>query len=595
MKFFKNFLAALLAVVVGSFVTVFVWIGAFSSMMSSFGTTPVVVEDNSILKIDFSESVVDAPSTNPFAGFDLMSMTAMPSVSLYDALRAIDAAANDERIKGIYLNLDSAGTADGLAIIEELRTSIENFKKSGKFVVAFDDMYVQSEYYLASVADKIYMHPEGSFMWQGLYFNNMFFTGLFEKLGVDVEIFRPTVCKYKSAVEPYFLKKMSPANRLQMQELADSMWATISSQVAASRNISVEELNRITDNLEIAIAEDALSKGLVDELAYEDQLDNYFEEKGVERGDDDEYNYISLGEYISQLAFDVDKLSADKVAIVYAQGEITDGEDTQGAGDMIYGNTLAAELADVRKDESIKAVVLRVNSPGGSALASDIIWREMELLRKEKPVIVSMGGYAASGGYYISAPADAIVADKMTLTGSIGVFGMMMNPTRALERNLGITFDGVKSNKSADMGMPGRNMTKQERAYIMRGVDKVYGRFTSLVAEGRNLPVERVYEIAEGRVWSGSAAQEIGLVDMCGGLKDAIAVAADKASLSNYRVIEHQPELQGMAALFSQFGAQARASFEMSQMGEFYSDLKSLRESISQNGIVMYSSVRVDF
>lgn len=595
MKFFKNFLAALLAVVVGSFVTVFVWIGAFSSMMSSFGTTPVVVEDNSILKIDFSESVVDAPSTNPFAGFDLMSMTAMPSVSLYDALRAIDAAANDERIKGIYLNLDSVGTADGLAIIEELRTSIENFKKSGKFVVAFDDMYVQSEYYLASVADKIYMHPEGSFMWQGLYFNNMFFTGLFDKLGVDVEIFRPTVCKYKSAVEPYFLKKMSPANRLQMQELADSMWATISSQVAASRNISVEELNRITDNLEIAIAEDALSKGLVDELAYEDQLDNYFEEKGVERGDDDEYNYISLGEYISQLAFDVDKLSADKVAIVYAQGEITDGEDTQGAGDMIYGNTLAAELADVRKDESIKAVVLRVNSPGGSALASDIIWREMELLRKEKPVIVSMGGYAASGGYYISAPADAIVADKMTLTGSIGVFGMMMNPTRALERNLGITFDGVKSNKSADMGMPGRNMTKQERAYIMRGVDKVYGRFTSLVAEGRNLPVERVYEIAEGRVWSGSAAQEIGLVDMCGGLKDAIAVAADKASLSNYRVIEHQPELQGMAALFSQFGAQARASFEMNQMGEFYSDLKSLRESISQNGIVMYSSVRVDF
>ncbi len=596
MKFLKYFLASLLAVVVGSFVSIFVWIGALSSMMSSFSTAPVVVEDNSILKIDFAETIVDAPSTNPFAGFDLMSFSSMPTLSLYDALCAIDAAATDERIKGIYINMNGTGAATGeMAVLEELRSAIENFKQSGKFVVAYDDMYIQSEYYVASVADKVYMHPEGSFMWQGLAFNSVFFTGLFDKLGVDVEIFRPTVCKYKSAVEPYFLKKMSDANRKQMQELADSMWGTISGQVAASRNMSVEVLNRITDNLEIAIAQDALSLGMVDDLIYEDQINAYFEEKGIECGSDGEYNFVSLSSYASQLAFDVDKLSADKVAIVYAEGGITDGEDTQGLGDQIYGNTLAVELADVRKDESIKAVVLRVNSPGGSALASDVIWREMELLRAEKPVIVSMGGYAASGGYYISAPADAIVANNTTLTGSIGVFGMMMNPTRALERNLGITFDGVTSNKSADMGMPGRSMTKQERAFFMRGVDKVYDRFTSIVAEGRNLPVERVYEIAEGRVWSGRMAQEIGLVDMCGGLKDAIAVAVDKASLTNYRVIEHKPELKGMAALFSQFGEQVRSSVEMSQLGEFYSDMKYLREAVSQRGIVMYSSVRVDF
>ena len=414
MNFIKTFLAGLLAVVVGTFLVFFLWIFILLGIAGSMEKS-VAVHPESILKIDFSEVLTDAPSSDPLAGLDLMTLQTQRQLPLLKALRALEAARDDDRIKGIYLRMNGTGGVTGSAILEELREALVEFKQSGKFIVAYNETYSQGGYYLASVADKIYMQPEGMMEWAGLSMNLMFYKGLLDKLDLKAEVFRPTACKYKSAVEPYILPKMSDANREQMQALVNSMWNTIAGSVAEARGIDLKELNRITDKLEVSLPEDALEHGFVDSLIYEDQMKDIFAELGVASDSDGEYNFITLGEYASQVGADLKNISADQVAVVYADGAIVDGE---GFGKEIYGNTLAATLAGVRDDEKVKAVVLRVNSPGGSALASDVIWREMELLKAEKPVVVSMGSYAASGGYYISCPADVIVADKLTLTGS---------------------------------------------------------------------------------------------------------------------------------------------------------------------------------
>lgn len=590
MNFIKTFLAAILAFVVGSVVVVFLWVFILLGIAGSMEKT-VAVHSGSILKVDFSEVLTDAPSNDPFAGLDIMTLQSTRMLPLMKALRAVEAAKDDPRIEGIYLRMNGNGGVMGTALLEELREAIVDFKQSGKFVVAYDEVYSQGKYYLATAADKIYMQPEGAIDWSGLSFNLMFYKGLLDKLDVKAEVFRPTACKYKSAVEPYILPRMSDDNREQMQALVNSMWKTIAGTVAEARGIDLDELNRLTDKLAVSLPEDALEHGFVDSLVYEDQMDDVFAELGVEADTDGDYNYISLGDYASQVSADLKNISADQVAIVYADGAIVDGE---GLGKEVYGNTLAATLADVRDDEKVKAVVLRVNSPGGSALASDIIWREMELLKAEKPVIVSMGSYAASGGYYISCPADVIVADKLTLTGSIGVFGMYLNTIDALKNKLGITFDAVKSNTSAGMGATSP-LTPAERASIMRGVDKVYTTFTNLVAQGRNLPVEKVLDIAGGRVWSGEDALGIGLIDTYGGLKTAIALAVDKAGLGeNYRVKEVVEQPTGFAAFFSSLNVGIREAMTRSELGLLMKEYKQVQEATSQQGIVMYYPFKLD-
>lgn len=594
MNFFKTFLAGVLAFLVGSFLSVFFWIlmlGMIAGMAASIGGGGNVnVRPGSILKIDLSEQIVDAPSTDPLANFNPRTLQSTKQLSLLDALRAIDAAKDDDRIEGIYLRLNGGSGVSGSAIIEELRAAIVDFKESGKFVVAYNETYSQGQYYLASAADSIYLQPQGGMNWMGLASNTLFYKGLFDKLDLKAEVFRPTACKYKSAVEPYILDKMSDANRLQMQQLVNSLWKTIASDVAASRDIPVATLNRIADDLSATLPEEALAKGLVDALIYEDQMDDVFAALGVETDSNDEYRYVSLGQYASQLPADV-RLKTPQVAIVYADGGIVDGESSDGS---VGGNTLAAKLAEVRDDDRVKAVVLRVNSPGGSALASDIIWREMELLKAEKPVIVSMGSYAASGGYYISCPADAIVADKMTLTGSIGVFGMFVDVHAALKNKLGITVDGVKSNASADMGMM-KPLTPAQRATIMRGVDKVYDTFTTNVAEGRNLPLARVLEIAGGRVWTGDDALGIGLIDSYGGLTAAIAIAADKAEIADdYRVVEAVDQPTGLAAIIASLNASVQAAFRRPDIDMPTAEYCRLREILGQQGMVMYSPYRVE-
>lgn len=594
MNFFKTFLAGVLAFLVGSFLSVFFWIlmlGMIAGMAASIGGGGNVnVRPGSILKIDLSEQIVDAPATDPLANFNPRTLQSTKQLSLLDALRAIDAAKDDDRIEGIYLRLNGGSGASGSAIVEELRAAIVDFKESGKFVVAYNETYSQGQYYLASAADSIYLQPQGGMNWMGLATNTLFYKGLFDKLDLKAEVFRPTACKYKSAVEPYILDKMSDANRLQMQQLINSLWKTIACDVAASRDIPVATLNRIADNLSATLPEEALKQGLVDALIYEDQMDDVFASLGVETDSNDEYRYVSLGQYASQLPADM-RFKAPQVAIVYADGGIVDGESSDGS---VGGNTLAAKLAEVRDDDRVKAVVLRVNSPGGSALASDIIWREMELLKAEKPVIVSMGSYAASGGYYISCPADAIVADKTTLTGSIGVFGMFVDVHAALKNKLGITVDGVKSNASADMGMM-KPLTPAQRATIMRGVDKVYDTFTTNVAEGRNLPLDRVLEIAGGRVWTGDDALGIGLIDSYGGLTAAIAIAADKAEIADdYRVVEAVDQPTGLAAILASLNASVQAAFRRPDLDMLTAEYCRLREILGQQGIVMYSPYQVE-
>lgn len=592
MKFVKVFLAALLAFVAGTFLCFFLWILVLVGMAGSMGGSTEPVTDNTILKIDFSEMITDSPSMNPFAAIDFQTMQSTPQLSFFSALRAIDAAATDDRIKGIYLRMNGLGGVSDTAQAEELREALKHFKESGKFIISYNETYGQGQYYLATVADKIYMQPEGTFDWAGLSLQSLFFKGLLDKLGIEVQIFRPTACKYKSAVEPYFLKKMSPENRAQTEAMISSMWQTITTAISESRGVSVEELNRLADNLSVILPEEAVKAGLIDGVKYEDEMETVFEELGVEKGLDDELNFVTLGGYASQVGADVKKLTAPAVAIVYAEGQIVDGEGSDG---MIYGNTLAAKLREVRLDEDVKSVVLRVNSPGGSALASDLIWREMELLKAEKPVIVSMGGYAASGGYYISAPADAIVSDRMTLTGSIGVFGMIPNYGKAMEQKLGITIDEVKTNASAGMG-GFKALSPNEHRAIMRSVDRVYERFTSLVAEGRNLSIERVLELAGGRVYTGAEALEIGLVDMNGGLKAAIAVAVEKAGLGeDYRIEERLELPTGLAAYLSAFSARVKASWEASELGVVMKEYRAIQEALSQTGVVMYSPVKVEF
>ncbi len=591
MKFVNVFLASLLAFVAGTVVLFVLWIALVLGMVGSMSGSAPVVEEQSILKIDLSEMITDAPSTDPMAGLDLMTLQATPQLSLYSALRAIDAAAGDERIKGIYLRMNGAGATMETAVMEELRETLVQFKESGKFILSYNESYSQGSYYLATAADKIYLQPEGSMEWSGLASNLIFFKGLIDKLGLDIEIFRPTACRYKSAVEPYFMTRMSDENRAQMQALVDSTWKTLTENISKARGISVEELNRLADELEVMLPMEAVEHKLIDGVCYEDQMEEQFLALGVEADKEGNLRFVSLGDYAAQVGPDLDHLTSPEVALVYAQGEIVDGE---GSGAQIFGNSLAAKLREVREDENVKAVVLRVNSPGGSALASDVIWREMELLKAQKPVIVSMGSYAASGGYYISAPADAILSDRMTLTGSIGVFGMFMNPTKALQKNLGITMDGVKTNRSAGMGQR-EPLTAAERRAVMRGVDKVYERFTGLVSEGRNLPIEKVLEIAGGRVWSGSDALEIGLVDGLGGLKMALALAAEKADLGeDFQVVEKTEVPTGFAAVISALSAKVKAEVTRTELEKVMEEYQHVKEALQQQGIVMYSPYRLE-
>lgn len=577
MNFFKTFLASLLAFIVANFVWFFLFIIIIAGV-AAIGSSTTVVEPKSVLKIDLAESIVDQPVNDPLAGFDPMSMNVQKSVSNMQVMNAIESAAQDDNIEGIYINLTGAGTASA-ALLEEVRDYITAFKESGKFVVAYGEVYSQGGYYLASVADSIFLNPVGEMEWRGLAAQVMFFKGALDKLGVEPQVFRHGT--FKSAVEPYILNRMSPENRTQMETYINSIWGTMVADIAKERNLSIDSLNMFATDLSAMMAEDALANRMVDGLKYEDEVEDILREK-LELDTDKDITFVTLGEYIAANPY-TPTYSDNKIEVIYAEGQIVQGTSEQGT---LGSSTLADQLAEARLDEEVKAVVLRVNSPGGSALASEVIWREMELLRQQKPVIVSMGDYAASGGYYISAPADAIIADATTLTGSIGVFGLMFNAEKALNNKLGITIDVAKTNPSADMGMPFRAVSSNERTKIMRSIEQVYSTFVNHVADGRNMTFDSVDAIGQGRVWTGNDGNRIGLVDEIGGLKYAIAVAADKAEcLDDYMVRESMGEPTGLAALLSSLEAHISDRKMRKEMGAMYDEYRSLRALMENEGV----------
>lgn len=541
MDFLKTLGASLLAWIIGFGILIFGTIALIVGAIASLPTEDTSISNDSVLYIDFTTPIVDAPATSLFSSFD-EDMNIVEPVTMLKVFTALEYAAEDSRIKGICISASGNNTLS-VANIEELRHALKKFKLSGKFIIAFDDAYTQSDYYLSSVADTIIVNPEGSVDWRGVGISTIFYKNMLDKLGISVDIFRPTACKYKSAVEPFFLTKMSDANRKQNEALVESLWQSICEDIGADRGIEPNILKMYAKNLSIASAEDALNAGMVDMVAYEDDLYNIYKEYGL--GD---VNKISLSKYITNIAIPtytatVDSnnlgfISSNWVAIIYADGEIVDGNKYQD--NAVYGSRLASELRAARLDDNTKAVVVRVNSPGGSALASEIAWHEMKLLQEQKPVVISMGGMAASGGYYISAPADYIFADKATLTGSIGVFGVLPNFGTLLEKRLGITFDSAATSAAAT-GLTGITpLTAQERKMLSKSVDKIYTTFTQHVADGRNLPINEVLKIAEGRVWSGTMAKEIGLVDEIGGLHAAITKAISLADIEqNFKIYEY--------------------------------------------------------
>jgi protease-4 len=484
---------------------------------------------------------------SPLGGIDPMSMSVSEPLTLLNVLTAIERAATDENIKGICIYADGTGVVS-TANIEEIRYALNRFKASGKFIVAYDYNYSQSDYYLASVANEVVINPEGTLDWYGVATTNIFLKGMLDKLGISVEVFRPTGCKFKSAVEPFILTKMSEADRKQCQELVDSIWQSIAEDVAQSRNLSVEQVMEYARNIAASLPEDALKCGMVDVVAQEDYLAEAFDRYGVERNERGEHNKITLQKYASTLVNPHLKTSvgnsevlayesASLIGIIYAEGQIVDGYQFEDGS--VYGSRLAAEIREARLNDAIKAVVVRVNSPGGSAIASELAWREMVLLQQVKPVVISMGEQAASGGYYISAPADYIYADKSTLTGSIGVFGMIPNIKNLLNYRLGITVDGVQTSPAAIAPNILTPMSEIQRKHLAKSVDRIYDTFTSHVAEGRNLDINEVLKIAEGRVWSGATASKIGLVDAIGGINEAVGKAMELADIkANYKLCE---------------------------------------------------------
>ena len=523
LKFLKNIFSTLIGILLSFVVIVVTLIGVLSAS-SEYQKKEKKIDKNTILKIDLSTQVVERASSNPLSDLDLLNPEPKKQLELKTILDNIEKAKFDNNIISIYIN--SPFVNAGLSQTEEIRNKLLEFKKTGKPIIAYSEVYSIKNYFLASVADKIYMNPLGVIDHKGLSATVMFFKGLLEKLNIDLQIFR--LGKFKSAIEPFTLDKMSNENREQLKLMLNSINDNIMDSISSQRQIPFEVVKKHANQLTLNSAEICLEKGYVDHLIYEDQV----EDSLIAIGTNEKLKTISLKEYSSVKSKDKD-ISRNKIAIVYATGEINSGK---GDVTSIGSKTTSAAIKKARKDKNVKAIILRVNSPGGSALASDVIWRETTLAQKEKPLVVSMGDYAASGGYYIACAADTIIANPTTLTGSIGVFGMIPNMQNFYKSNFGITVDTVKTNTYADMGTS-RKLSTFEKNKIQEGVKNVYSTFISRVSDGRDITTQEVDAIGQGRVWSGYDAKDIGLVDLYGGLETAIVIAAELAEVDDYRVI----------------------------------------------------------
>jgi protease-4 len=578
-QFFKTVLASMLGVFLSTIVLflffIILLVGVASSLESGETAT---IESESILHLKLSGDILERSNDNPFSNFNPLSPSLEKADGLDEIIESIEKASRDEKIKGIYLDVESIGA--GMATMEEIRVALEKFRKSGKFIYSYADIYMQGSYYLASVSDKVWLNPEGAFDFRGMSASIPFFKGALEKLEVKPEIIRHG--KFKSAVEPFMLDRMSDENRAQTAVYVESLWSHYIKGISKSRNIQADSLKSYATNLKVKFAQDAIDLGLVDSLAYKDVfLQTLCSKTGKEKIDDLEL--VSLSTYTNAKDPGPEKdPTRDKVAVVYAVGDIVSGK---GADNEIGSEGMSKTIRKIRLDKNIKALVLRVNSPGGDALASDIIWRELELLRKEKPLVVSMGDVAASGGYYISCNADSVFAQPNTITGSIGVFGLMFNAQDMLRNKLGVTFDSYNTGPYADMGSMTRPLTDSERAIMQSYVEKVYETFTGRVSSGRGMSVAEVDSIGQGRVWSGQDALRIGLVDALGGLNDAIAVAAKRAKIENYRLVSYPEVKDPLDQFIEEMGTNTRADAMNEMLGPGMELLNQVNRIKRMNGI----------
>ena len=570
-SFFKTTLACVLALVIAGVVLPFVLVGFIAGIVASTGADSTI-EKNSVLFLDFNGIIEERTVENPLAS---IMNDGLKSYGLDDIIAAIKEAKSDKNIEGIYLQ---AGSVEGIssASLEEIRGELESFKESGKFVVAYGDQYSQGLYYLATVADKVILNPQGSIGWHGLASSPIFYKELLEKVGVEMQIFK--VGTYKSAVEPFIATEMSDANREQVSEFLSSTWNELLAAVSVSRNVPKETLNEYADRfMDFCPAQEYVECGMADTLLYKDGVLDYLKGlTGVEA--DDELNLVTMETMKNKLKVDravEDAADKSKVAVYYAFGEI-DGS-TSSLDEGINSKKVIKELRKLREDDDVKAVVLRVNSPGGSAYGSEQIWREVTLLKAAKPVVVSMGDYAASGGYYISCAADCIVASPTTLTGSIGIFGMFPSAEKLLQDKIGLNFDVVKTNQMADFGTMSRSFRPEEKAVLQKYINNGYDLFLKRCADGRGVAVEDIAKIAEGRVWTGSKAKEIGLVDELGDLDKAVAIAAQKAGLADYCVKAYPEEKSVIEKLLDTDKKDYMETMARGTLGGYYNSVKFIR------------------
>ncbi|SEJ67495.1 protease-4 [Cyclobacterium xiamenense] len=559
MKFLSNVLAVIVGLLVFWVLAFFIFAGIIAI---SAGSAEVEIKENSLLHIRLNGVVLVERSPDedlslpplPFVG-------TVSSVGINQVIKAIETAQENEDIKGIYLESGLLGA--GQSHVLEIRNALKDFRESGKFIVAYGEYFTETGYFLCSVADEIYLNPIGDLEFNGFAATPVFFRGLLEKIEVEPVIFR--VGEFKSAIEPFVLDKMSEENRLQTKAYLEDLNGILTQEVAESRSLAPETVQEINNNMSVRTNQDAVDLGLIDALWYDDQVKARLREKlGLE--EEASINSINISG-INQTATEKNRLSRNQVAVIVADGEIVGGE----APDQIGSEAFLKEIRKARKNKDIKAIVLRINSPGGSVVASEVIWRELSEAQKEKPLIASMSNYAASGGYYIAAPADTIIAQPNTITGSIGIFGITFNAQGLLNNKLGITTDVVTTGTYSDFLNPTKSMSDMEKAIMQTKVEEGYETFITRVAEGRTMSREDVMAIAGGRVWSGVAAKEVGLVDVLGGLDEAIRIAAAKAGLEEeYRVVYYPKQKSFLEQLMEDFGNEVQGSYQRIKLGASY-------------------------
>jgi len=576
-EFFKFMFASMLGFFL-TFVVIFLFFLIILTSIASFSKKEVSPpRENSVLHVTLNHPIYDRTSNNPFEDIDFTTFKPGNLVGLEDILKMLKKAKTDEKIKGVFLELTNIEA--GYATVEEIRNAIIDFKQSKKFVVSYAEIYTQKSYYLASVSDSIYMNPEGLLDFKGLNAQLLFFKGTMKKLEVEPQILRHG--KFKSAVEPLILDKMSPENREQTQTYVNSMWETIVKNISESRKISVSELNLIADSLKSQFPEDAVRCKLIDKLMYKDEVLSVLKNKlGLK--EDKKISLVSLGKYKDVPDKIKTRHSKNKIAVIFATGDIMGGE---GDERTIGSEKMSETIREARKDSTIKAIVLRINSPGGSAYASEAIWREVFLASKVKPVVASFGDVAASGGYYIACAATKIIANPNTLTGSIGVFGILPNMKGFFNNKLGITFDNVKTNHFADIGDVSRPLNELEKLKIQNTMERIYKVFIQHVAEGRNMTTIQVDSIGQGRVWCGVDAKRIGLVDELGGLEKAIKIAAELAKLENYKLVSLPKQKDPFMQIIEQFSGNTSIHLISKELGPAYKYYEYIKNFSKLSGI----------